>query len=265
MYWSASGVEDALGKQALAFLRQLEAACLAADELAEAVEASFLQHPDAEVILSFPGLGVQLGARVLAEIGDDRQRFADARGLKAYAGSAPITRVSGKKHHVGRRMVKNDRLNHAGYLWAFSALRSSPGADAHYRRRREQGDRHAAAHRRTRRVPLRTGRSRSTRWHREMSGLDRAEGPRSAHCRPVDVADHRRPHPTPPCPAPRRGSSPPPWERSTQPRRLTPARVRRGFRHLRVKTAHPADVPRPFKLKRMETLTEHVRLKQQQG
>ncbi|MER5550010.1 IS110 family transposase, partial [Streptomyces sp. NPDC002589] len=111
-------VEDALGKQALALLRQLEAACLAADELTDAVEASFLQHRDAEVILSFPGLGVQLGARVLAEIGDDRQRFADSRGMKAYAGSAPVTRASGKKHHVGRRMVKNDRLNHAGYLWA---------------------------------------------------------------------------------------------------------------------------------------------------
>jgi transposase len=140
-------VEDALGKQALALLRQLEAACLAADELTEAVEESFLQHPDAEVIVSFPGLGVQLGARVLAEVGDDRERFADARGLKAYAGSAPVTRASGKKHHVGRRVVKNDRLNHAGYLWAFSALRSSPGADAHYRRRREQGDWHAAAQR----------------------------------------------------------------------------------------------------------------------
>ncbi|MGW4733088.1 transposase [Streptomyces shenzhenensis] len=57
-----------------------------------------------------------------------------ARGLTAYAGPAPITRASGKKHHLGRRMVKNDRLNRAGYLWAFSALRSSPGADAHYRR-----------------------------------------------------------------------------------------------------------------------------------
>jgi hypothetical protein len=43
-------VEDALGKQVFALLRQLEAACLAADELAEAVEESFLQHPDAQVI-----------------------------------------------------------------------------------------------------------------------------------------------------------------------------------------------------------------------
>ncbi len=70
------------------------------------------------MILSFPGLGIQLGARILAEIGDDRKRFADARGLKAYAGASPITRASGKKSSITRRRIKNDRFNHAGYLWA---------------------------------------------------------------------------------------------------------------------------------------------------
>ncbi len=141
-------VEDALGKQMLALLVQLEAACTAADNLSEAVEEAFPQHSDAEIILSFPGLGVQLGARVLAEIGDDRNRFADARGLKAYAGASPITRASGKKSSITRRWVKNDRLNHAGYLWAFSAITASPGAKTHYRRRRdEHGDWHAAAQR----------------------------------------------------------------------------------------------------------------------
>ncbi|WP_086670367.1 IS110 family transposase [Streptomyces albovinaceus] len=141
-------VEEALGKQMLALLIQLEAACTAADSLAEAVEEAFPQHPDAEIILSFPGLSTQLGARVLAEIGDDRQRFADARGLKAYAGASPITRASGKKSSITRRWVKNNRLNHAGYLWAFSAITASPGAKAHYRRRRDQhADWHAAAQR----------------------------------------------------------------------------------------------------------------------
>jgi transposase len=140
-------VENALGKQMLALLIQLEAACTAADQLAEAVEESFPQHPDAEILLSFPGLGIQLAARILAEIGDDRTRFADARGLKAYAGASPVTRASGKKSFITRRWVKNDRLNHAGYLWAFAALRHSPGAGAHYRRRREIGDWHAAAQR----------------------------------------------------------------------------------------------------------------------
>lgn len=138
-------IEQAMGTQLRALIHQLDAACRACDELAEAVEASFREHPDAEIYLSFPGLGVQLGARVLAEIGDDPARFADARALKAYAGSAPITRASGKKKYVGRRFIKNDRLNHAGYLWAFAALKGSPGAHAHYRRRRDRGDWHAQA------------------------------------------------------------------------------------------------------------------------
>ncbi|MCX4581218.1 IS110 family transposase [Streptomyces sp. NBC_01571] len=141
-------LEDALGQQMLALLRQLEAACTATDDLAKAVAETFPEHPDADVILSFPGLGTQLGARVLAEIGDDPTRFADARGLKAYAGSSPITRASGKKSSITRRWVKNDRLNHVGYLWAFSAITASPGAKAHYRRRRDDhGDWHAAAQR----------------------------------------------------------------------------------------------------------------------
>jgi transposase len=55
------------------------------------------------VILRLPGLGIQLGARVLAENGDDHTRFADARGLKSFAGSSPVTRASGKKSSITRR------------------------------------------------------------------------------------------------------------------------------------------------------------------
>lgn len=95
--------------------------------------------------LSYPGIGPQVGARILGEIGDDRSRFASAAGLKAYAGSAPITRASGKRRYVGRRFVKNNRLNHVGHLWAFASLSGSSGADSHYRRRRAGGDWHMPA------------------------------------------------------------------------------------------------------------------------
>lgn len=138
-------VEQAMGAKTLALLRQLDAACHSADELEQAACASFSQHPDAEIITSFPGLGLLLGARVLAEIGDDRSRFTDARALKAYAGTAPITRASGKKTSVRVRRVKNDRLATVGYRWAFCALLPSPGARAHYDKRRTTGDWHAAA------------------------------------------------------------------------------------------------------------------------
>jgi transposase len=140
-------VEQAMGRQTLALLGQLDAACAAADDLEQAVIESFEQHPDAEIITSFPGLGPLTGARVLAEIGDDRSRFRDSKGLKAYAGAAPITRASGKTTTVSHRRVKNNRLTAAGYTWAFAALTASPGARAHYDRRRQAKDRHAAAQR----------------------------------------------------------------------------------------------------------------------
>jgi hypothetical protein len=38
-----------------------------------------------------------------------------------------------------------------------------------------------------------------------------------------------------------------PWERPLTPERLTPARVRRGFRRLRARTAQPAHAPKPSK------------------
>jgi transposase len=140
-------VEQAMGRQALALLRQLDAACAAAGDLEQAAIESFNQHPDAGIITSFPGLGALTGARVLAETGDDRSRFTDAKGLRAYAGAAPITRASGKTRAVTCRKVKNNRLAAAGYLWAFSALTASPGARTHYDRRKTAGDRHAAAQR----------------------------------------------------------------------------------------------------------------------
>jgi len=111
----------------------------------EQVEAHFGQHPDAEIYLSQPGLGVVLGARVLAEFGDDKTRYADARARKNYAGTSPITRQSGKRKIVLARYVHNDRLVDALGLQAFTALRASPGARAYYDRLRARGAGHRAA------------------------------------------------------------------------------------------------------------------------
>jgi transposase len=109
------------------------------------VEAHFGQHPDAEIYLSQPGLGVVLGARVLAEFGDAKDRYADARARKNYAGTSPITRQSGKKRIVLARYVHNDRLVDALGLQAFAALRASPGARAYYDQLRGRGAGHRAA------------------------------------------------------------------------------------------------------------------------
>ena len=113
--------------------------------MGEQVEAHFGQHPDVEIYLSQPGMGPIIGARVLAEFGDDDHRYADARSRKNYAGTSPITRASGKKKTVLARYVHNNRLIDALGQQAFSALTGSPGARAYYDELRRRGMGHRAA------------------------------------------------------------------------------------------------------------------------
>ncbi|TKG58459.1 IS110 family RNA-guided transposase [Prauserella endophytica] len=109
------------------------------------VETHFGQHPAAEIILSQPGLGPVLGARVLAEFGDDSARYISAKARKNYAGTSPITRASGRKKVALARFVHNDRLIDALMTQAFAALKASPGARAYYDRQRARGAGHNAA------------------------------------------------------------------------------------------------------------------------
>ncbi|NMO94156.1 IS110 family transposase, partial [Actinomycetospora sp. TBRC 11914] len=109
------------------------------------VAAGFGRHPDAEIYLSQPGLGQVLGARVLAEFGDDPERYADARARKNYSGMAPVTRASGKTRVVLARHARNRRLADALYQQAFAALSASPGARAYYDAHRARGNTHHQA------------------------------------------------------------------------------------------------------------------------
>jgi transposase len=141
-------VETAMGEAVRAIVRTLAAANQSIHELEQTLAAHFEQHPDAEILDSLPGLGLVLGARVLGEYGDDPTRWPDAASRRNYAGTAPITRASGRSRVVLARHIRNKRLADACYLWAFTALTKSPGARAYYDTRRAAGDTHNAALRR---------------------------------------------------------------------------------------------------------------------
>ncbi|WP_307792325.1 transposase [Streptomyces verrucosisporus] len=53
---------------------------------------------------------------------EDQDLFGVDRALKAYAGSDPITRSSGRKITVLAKHIKNRRLASADYTWALTAL-----------------------------------------------------------------------------------------------------------------------------------------------
>ena len=120
------GVIGAYAASASALLAVLTAMAAQTEVLAGQVEQGFGQHPDAEIYRSQPGLGVILGARVLAEFGDDPDRYADAKARKNYSGMSPITKASGTKRVVLARYARNRRLGDALFLQAFGAFEHPP-------------------------------------------------------------------------------------------------------------------------------------------
>ena len=114
-------------------------------ELETALSEHFEQHPDAKVVLSMPGLGTVLGARVLGEFGDDRTRFSGPKSRKNYAGTSPVTKASGHSRVVLARFARNRRLANACDRWAFCALSSSVGTRRYYDQLRSRGKTHSQA------------------------------------------------------------------------------------------------------------------------
>lgn len=115
------------------------------DQLAASLAEHFSEHPDAAILLSFPGLGETLGPRVLGEFGDDPNRFADANARRNYAGTSPITRASGRQRSIHARFIRNLRLADAIEQWAFASISRSPGCRAFYDKQRAAKKSHGQA------------------------------------------------------------------------------------------------------------------------
>ena len=138
-------VEEALGVATAQLLAVAHTMSSGVQELEARLGDVYRDHPMTHIVSSVPGLGPILAARVLGEIGDDPDRFPTAASLRCYAGTAPVTRASGRSRYVKARKVRNKRLADACHWWAFAALTCSPAARAHYDNRRASGDHHNAA------------------------------------------------------------------------------------------------------------------------
>ena len=125
-------IDDALGVRVQTLVALIAAINSQLDEVEPQLAARFEQHPDAELITSMPGLASVLGARVLAEFGDDPNRYVDAKARANYAGTSPVTIASGKRSVAVARFRRNARLADAVDRWAFTSLAASPGARAYY-------------------------------------------------------------------------------------------------------------------------------------
>lgn len=114
-------------------------------ELDGLLAALLAQHPDGALLQSFPRTGTVNAGQILAELGDDRRRFATFDQLAAEAGIAPVTRASGKHRAVLCRFACNKALRRALTTWADNTRHADPWAAALYRNARARGCPHPHA------------------------------------------------------------------------------------------------------------------------
>lgn len=125
----AASVPEGYIAQAKALVPLVRQFVLTIKQMEKQVVAVFKTHPEASWWKSLPGgRGPLTPARMLAWIGDERTRFPTAEALQAIAGTAPITRRSGKSHAVEFRRACSHSLRKAADDFARQSVRYSKWA-----------------------------------------------------------------------------------------------------------------------------------------
>ena len=106
-----------------------------ASRIAEAV----VEHEDYAIFKSLPGASDLTHSRMIAAMGDDRSRYADASSLQAATGIAPLTTQSGKQRFVSARWACTKFLKQTFHEFAGLSIASSKWAAAYYKLQRDKG------------------------------------------------------------------------------------------------------------------------------
>ncbi len=115
--------------------------------LEKQIEINFDRHPEAAWWRSFPGTGLLTAARLLAYVGDDRAAFPSYQVLQTTAGTAPVTRQSGKQTVVQFRWACSKPLRKAATDLARNSLRKSGWARSYFCTQKELGHDNTRAYR----------------------------------------------------------------------------------------------------------------------
>jgi transposase len=130
---------------AVTLVRQLKALQKQLDEYRDRIEKLFESHPDSGCFGSLPGAGQKLAPRLLSEFGSNREVFPSAQSIQCYAGTAPVTRQSGKSRTVAMRRACNKTLRATVHHWADLSRKFCVWAQTYYQAKRAQGMAHALA------------------------------------------------------------------------------------------------------------------------
>jgi transposase len=98
------------------------------------LQALYIQHPKYAVFSSLPGAGEVIGPGLLTHFGDDLERFPYPGTAQALAGTAPVTKTSGKHRTVEFRRACDKEWRFICQEWANALVNrvQSPVAVAYY-------------------------------------------------------------------------------------------------------------------------------------
>lgn len=102
------------------------------EKLEKAIDLAFAKHPDAHLLEHVPGAGRAMAPRLLAALGSDRERYANADEVAVISGIAPITKQSGKTKIVVRRRGCPKFLKQTFHEFADAARKWCPWSRAYY-------------------------------------------------------------------------------------------------------------------------------------
>ena len=142
---AAHAETDAKGTLVAALATTLETLVVQIAQLSSRIEHTIAELGDGQIIMSLPRAGRVCAAQILAELGDERQRFPNDAQLAAEAGVAPVTYASGKHRSVTFRWACNHRLRRAITCFADNSRHASPWAARVYAAARARGCDHPHA------------------------------------------------------------------------------------------------------------------------
>jgi transposase len=123
-------------------LDQIEPLRTAIARFEQRIAETFASHPDHAIVASLPGAAQVYAPRLLAALGEQRERLPDARALQCFSGIAPIVIRSGRSCWVKRRHACPKFVRQSFHEWAGESIRHSRWARAYYQQQKDQGKPH---------------------------------------------------------------------------------------------------------------------------
>jgi transposase len=136
---------DAKSELACSLARTLATVVEQIRSLSSRIEHAVANSEDGRLLMSFPRAGRICAAKILAELGSERERFICHDHLAAEAGAAPVTHESGKHKAVTFRWACNHRLRAAITCLADNSRHASAWAASIYAKARARGCDHPHA------------------------------------------------------------------------------------------------------------------------